>query len=87
MNTIINTLLHNIDWQNIELKSDHIGEPESPQVIHSGILRTEGFELRCYKLSDGQLTFDLEDVEGFLRGCLHCLTPGPCIICHPPQTA
>lgn len=85
MTTLIAKLLDTVDWQPISLAHDFVTDPVLPHATHSGVLKAEGFELRCYKLSDGQLSFDVVDIEGFFRGCFHSMTPGPCPICHPPD--
>ncbi len=84
MNTLIATLLNTVDWQPIELPN-FVPDPVLPHATHSGVLKAEEFELRCYKLSDGHISFDFIQIEGFLRGCFHCMTPGPCLVCHPPD--
>ena len=85
MNELIAKLLNTVDWQPLELEPNFVPDPLSPYATHSGILKIEEFELRCYKLSDGQLSFDFVHIEGFLRGCFHGMTPRPCLVCHPPD--
>ena len=85
MTTLIAKLLKTVNWQPIESEPNLVPDSELPQITHSGVLEAEGFELCCYKLADGEVSFDLIHLEGFFRGCCHCLTPGPCAVCHPPD--
>jgi hypothetical protein len=83
MATLSDKLLNPVGWQPIELEHGEYADLVLPRTTHSGLIKADEFELRCYKLSDGHICFDFEDIEGFLRGCLHCMTPGPCQRCHP----
>ncbi len=81
MTTLYTKLLNPVDWQPVELEHGLETDPVLPQITHLGLIKADEFELRCYKLSDGQICLDFEDIEGFFRGCLHGMTPGPCLIC------
>ncbi len=87
MATISARLVNTVDWQPVELEHGLETDPGLPRTTHSGLIKAEEFELRCYKLADGQIGLDLEDIEGFFRGCLHSINPGPCLICQQADSS
>jgi len=81
MTLLLGTLIPHIVWEDPH-SSDAVQDPSlsNPQ---KGILRIEDFELQCYRDSTGEISFDLEDVERFFRGCPLCDHPSHCPECNP----
>lgn len=64
----IDSLLDSVEWQQEEPQAP---SPDGiPHVTHHGVLNIGGFELRCYRLSDGQSVFNADDFEGFFGNLL-----------------
>lgn len=67
MTTPIEKLLDNIEWKRSD-KSDLSHDDNLPYVTHSGVLKIDTIELKCYTLSDGRRIFDADDINNLFPG-------------------
>jgi hypothetical protein len=63
MKTPIEQMLDRVQWTPREDNAEHDGS--LPYATHSGVLTIAGYDLQCYRLSDGQTVFDADDFRRF----------------------
>lgn len=85
MTELLNRLLDNLTWQPLAVPETRDTSSEV-YVTHHSILKVDQFEIYCYRCSDGEVAFDCEDIERFLRGCHQCNHPSQCPGCNPAAT-
>ncbi|MDX2214468.1 MAG: hypothetical protein SFY66_14350 [Oculatellaceae cyanobacterium bins.114] len=85
MTELLNKLLDSLTWEPIETPESNNTTSEV-YVTHRGVLKVDDFEIYCYRCSDGEVAFDCEDMERFLRGCHQCDHPSQCPGCNPTDT-
>jgi len=66
MKTPIGAVLDSLEWKPTGDPDQYEGERAAlPYATHEAVLQIGNARLRCFKLSDGQRVFDVDDVEKF----------------------
>ena len=63
----INALMNSVQWSETGKKQSADG---LPYATHCGVLDVVGVQLRCYRLNDGRVIFDAEDVRALFGDLL-----------------
>lgn len=67
MSSPIDKLLESVKWSESTKPEKETAEGDLPHVTHSGVLDFAGFNLRCYRLSNGMSVFDADDFNQFME--------------------
>lgn len=67
MTAPIDLILDGVQWK-AEERTQASDADGLPHVTHSGVLDIAGFQLKVYRLSDGQAVIDADDMHRFFDG-------------------
>lgn len=64
----IDRLMDSIEWRELPLPDFDEDRADIPHATHEGTISLGDFQLRCYKLSDGQRIVDGKDFDKLFGG-------------------
>lgn len=84
MTVLFDQLLSDIQWEPVVAIAPD-DDPCQYRPTQRGVLKIDQFELHCYQSPTGEVAFDVEDLERFLRGCPFCNHPSHCPGCNSSE--
>jgi hypothetical protein len=84
MTALFTHLSEDVIWESVEsMESVSTAIDQQVHVTHKGMIKVHDFEIQCYRCSNGEVAFDIEDLDRFMRGCQLCDHPSECPECNP----